>query len=261
MRRTQFFYLHGGDAGGSGPRELHRPGLNLRPGLSVGPGLPCNGRARLAEELPAVSPGRLGPGPGAEPTAGASGLGPLPGFRSLFSGNTWVGGFTCLLPVTGSCASACYLNPRWAGPEELSVAARAQPGMCGSGLEKQGRGRRPSSSPYFSGSRDRAGVHLPSWMETTEIVKARLTRDQRGATSAAGVSAQQDSRLFSIAGSSQDYAEGGKGRSQTVVRAAPTPCLLRLPSGKPVGRGQVGMCDLEMPGRSDRDGAFGSICA
>lgn len=63
------------------------------------------------------------------PLLSASGLGfwLLPGFRSLFSGNTWVGGFTCLLPVTGSCANACYLNPRWAGPEELSVAARAQP--------------------------------------------------------------------------------------------------------------------------------------
>lgn len=55
-----------------------------------------NESALLTEELPGVGPGRLGPGLGAEPTAGASGSG---SGRCLdvvhSSANTWVYRFTC----------------------------------------------------------------------------------------------------------------------------------------------------------------------
>lgn len=70
---------------------------------------------------------------------------------SFFSGNTWAGGFTCLLPAAGSYANAGYLSPRWAGPEEFSVAARAQQGMCGPGPGAPGLvGGRPRH-PSFPG--------------------------------------------------------------------------------------------------------------
>lgn len=111
----------------------------------------------LAEELRGMGGAegegeRLGQGPGVVmPTASSSGLGCwlLPYFRSFQVIPGPAGSPTCLLPAAGSYANACYLSPRWAGPEEFSVAARAQPGMCGRGPGAPGLvGERPGHSSF-----------------------------------------------------------------------------------------------------------------
>lgn len=112
---TQFFHLQDGCACLSGPRGLQAPDVGrLKKGRS-----PARGRASWGRRegeggwdrvlAPSRLPAHLGSGSGCC----------LACF--LFLGSTWAGGFTCLRQVAGSCANACYLSPRWAGPGQRSA--------------------------------------------------------------------------------------------------------------------------------------------
>lgn len=232
---TQFFHLQDGCSCPSGPRGLHAPDVRM------GPEKLQNGRPGLAEELPGVGGrwGRLGLGPGAEPTASASGFSfrLLPGFCLLFFGNTWAGEFTCLRPAAGSCANACYLSPRWAGPAERSVVARLQPGMCGPGAPARVGGG-PDTSPFL-GRRGRARGSPFSLDETAEMPSAPSFKSQanpgseRGGERLEPHSARRPPLRFP-----KIALKWGRAEARTGIRAVPTPSVQPLDAASRAAGGE-----------------------